>query len=466
MSFPIDDREDAFTFVVVLAWLRYNGARILLGGVVVALVVFPLTFYMPKTYRSAATLMVFPPTFKSDLKPDSPSSVAQMMPRALAVEDYQAIALSPAVLDEVIVKLGLGATGFESLKQRLEVELVRRGDGARQGSSVYSKTLIFHAKAESPELAARTAQAWAEVFTEHVDNVVTKGIAETSSLLGILHDNASHELDEAAQALAEHQKLWNLDLIEAQLQSKQKEYTEFEATLKQTEVKLASGEMKLKALEEELAKEPRKEVFFRAPSDDAYWIIGSERAEIGPETGLRTEQSNPVYVQTRELVVTAKEDVEGLKATREAILLKLEELKKEMDALAVTLADKSCEREKLTRDVDSLETSYKLIRAEYEKARMADRTQASDIVIVGEAVAPERPGSRGRIKTLLVAGILGMLLTGGVLALNDMMRATAPLQNAEVLRAMTARALGIPPQRSPVQSSSAVERREDSEKPV
>ena len=69
-------------------------------------------------------------------------------------------------------------------------------------------------------------------------------------------------------ALAEYRKAWNLDLVKTQLDAKQKEYTDFEGALKQTEVESASGE-KLKAFEGELAQNPEV-CYSRAPSDDAY----------------------------------------------------------------------------------------------------------------------------------------------------------------------------------------------------
>ena len=94
-------------------------------------------------------------------------------------------------------------------------------------------------------------------------------------------------------------------------------------------------------------------------------------------------------------MATAKEGLEGLKTKKESILLKLDELRKEIDALNTTLADKTVERNKLARESGNLKASYATVRAEYEKGRMADRTQASGIVIAGNAVAPILP-SRNR----------------------------------------------------------------------
>ena len=415
MSLPI---TETLWLPIVLARIRLNWLKIVLGGVVFALLAIPIALLRPKTYDSAATLLVFPPTFKDR----SPSSISEMMPAALPVEAYKAVALSPPLLAEVIQRVPLEKTGIRALQNQLGVELVQMGSRTTQGGIIYAQALMFHAKADSPELAARTAQTWAEVFKEQVDSVATKGVGDTFGLLDALHSNAKTDLEQADLALAEHQKSWNLDLVKAQLEAKQKGYTEFEGTLKQTDVALASDEMKLKALEDEFAKEPEKKTYFRAPSDDAYWIAGLQndgKPKIEPEKGLRTEEPNPNYVQIRILVVTAKEDIDGLKAKKETILLKLDELKNEIKALTDTFVDKTVERYKLTRESDSLKASYVMVRAEYEKGRMADRTRASDIVIAGKAVAPDEPSGTSNAMIVIAAAFIGMLVTGGFMALKE-----------------------------------------------
>lgn len=416
MSLPVDD---TLSLPVILAWLRANWGKMVLGGVVLAVLVLPVALLKSKTYEATATLLVFPPTFK-DSGSDA-DSIAEMMPRTLPMEAYKALAMAPSVLDEVIRRVPLENTGVRALRNRLEVELVQRGSRSAQGIT-YTQALMLHATGNKPELAAQTAQTWAEVFKEQMDGVATKGVSETFALLDALHENTRGELEQADLALAEHRKAWNLELIQAQIDAKQKELTEFEGSLKQTEVKLAAGEVKLAALEAELAQEPQKLVYFRAPSDDAYWITAlgnGGKGKVEPDDGLRTEEPNPTYVALRSQVIEARENLEGLKAEKGAILLKLEELNQEIRDLTALHADQTVEREKLTRESESLKSSYATVRAEYEKGLMADRTQASDIVIAGRAVAPDAPSSPGNVKVVLVAAVLGTLLTGGFLLLRD-----------------------------------------------
>lgn len=422
--------DDTLSLPIILAWLRFNARKFMLGGMVCALLAAPLAFFKPKSFESSTTLLVSPPAFKEVGKPATAKDakdISEMMPQAMPVEAYKAIALSPPLLYEVIQRVPLEDTAVKDLLGRLEVELVQMGSRTSQGVT-YTQTFIFRARATTPNLAAGIAQTWAEVFKKQVDELAAKGVAETFALLNTLHKNTEAQLEQADLALAEHKKAWNLDLVKAQLESRQKQLTLFEDDLKQTEVDLASGEMKLKALEEELAKEPQKDVFFRAPSDDAYWMISTQdggKGKVQPDQGLRTEEANPNYASTRAAVVEGKEGVEGLKAKKGALILKLDEIANETKELMVTMAEETVVREKLMREADSLKESYLMVRAEYEKGRMADQTQSSDIVIAGNAVIPKKESGLTSPKLIIVGALVGMFLTGGLLALKEISE-TAP----------------------------------------
>lgn len=418
---PIDDM---LSLPVILAWLRVNAAKIALGGAVFALLAVPIVAMRSETFESTATLLVFPPAFKDSGGASRASTelgdISEMMPQVLPMELYKAIALSPPLMKEVIDTVPLEDTGVRDLQNRLEVELIQLGSRSSQGVT-YTQALIFHARATDPESAANIANVWAELFKEQIDALVAKGVGETFALLDALHTTTKNELEQADLALAEHKKAWNLDLLQAQLAAKQTQVTEFEHMLKQHEVDLAKAERELAALEAEAAAEPEKKVYFRAPSDDAYWITGAGDREpaIEPEQGLRHEEANQVYVETRKLAVDAKQRAEGLRGSVETLALKLAELGDEIDVLSATLSDKMVERDKLSREAASLKDSYQVVRSEYEKGRMADRTQASDIAITGQAVAPRRPTSMRSPMLVIIAFILGMVVTGGLLALKE-----------------------------------------------
>ncbi len=417
---------DMLSLPVLVAWLRANWLKIILGGVVLALIAIPLALMKARVYESTATLLVFPPGFQdgtTTIVTRDPStefeSVAAMTPRQLPVEMYETIAFSPALLSRVIEEIPLENTSVQGLRWRLRLE---QPSSRASQSTPYSQPLTFHAKAGTPELAARMAQTWAEQFKAQVDEVAVQGVGETFSLLEALHTDTRSELEQADRALAEHRKAWNLDLIKAQLQAKQKQYTEFERLLKQTEVDLASSRMQVEVLEGELAEEPQKYIYFRAPSDDAYWITAAEsggKPQVQPDQGLRSEEPNESYVEIRGMLAEAKEELGGHEAAREAVLIKLQELMGEISSLTTTFAEQTVERDRLTRESESLKASYAVVRTSYEKGRVAERTLASNITVLGTAEVPNAPSGPGHVKTVYLAGVVGMIVTAGLLFLKE-----------------------------------------------
>ena len=426
--------DDVLSFPAVLAWLRARWPKIALGGLACLLIALPFAYFRARTYEASTTLLVFPPTFKAgaDASPARDAdarNIADLMPRTLPMELYRSLALSPPVLAEVAEKAQLEA-GAQALRMRLDVELLERSSRTPRDAQ-YAQALTFHARARDPQRAARIVNVWAQVFKDHMDALSAREVGETFALLESLHGRVKEELEEADRLLAEHQKAWRLELIKQQLEERQKQYTRLEGQLRDSEVSLATNRQRLAALGGELEGEPEMTVFFRAPSDDAYWLLQSE-ADVAPapELGLRTERSNPNYVELRQAVTQLRADIAGLEARRAAVGQSIEEMATELSALSATYHDQNMVRTILARDVASLRASYDMVRTEYEKGRIADRTQASDIAITGDAVAPERPIGAGTLRPLLAALAAGMLATAGLFAAKDLsemaVSATAP----------------------------------------
>ncbi len=439
MALPL---SDTLTLPVLLAWLRAKLLKMIVGGIVCAVIAIPLFMTMPDTYNSSATVMVMPPAFKETGKtaishePEvQPDSISDMMSKTFPIEVYKELALSSPVLDKVIRTVPLKDTSIRSLRDSLEVGLVQVGSRALQTPNPYGQVMMFNAKAETPEKAAKVAQTWAETFKDTVDSATSKRIEDTFGLLDTLHTDTKTNLEQADRALADHKKQWNLKLMKAEMKAKGKQLTRFDRDLKQAEVDLASKESKLKTIEEELAKEPQKEVYFRAPSDDAYWNaeIQGAGAKMQPDKGLRTEEPNKSYLTIRKAEVKEKAKVEGLKSERDTLTAKIDGLRSEIQALSEVYADKSAERDALERESDSLGVSYETVRAQFEKARMAERTMSSDIVIAGNAVAPYRPVGPGKLQVALSAGLVGMILMAGFLLFKELSEAVPPSRRGRLL---------------------------------
>ncbi len=53
----------------------------------------------------------------------------------------------------------------------------------RARGTVYFQILLFHARSESPQLAAQSAETWADLFKKRVDELALRGIEDTYKLV-------------------------------------------------------------------------------------------------------------------------------------------------------------------------------------------------------------------------------------------------------------------------------------------
>jgi len=165
------------------------------------------------------------------------------------------------------------------------------------------------------------------------------------------------------------------------------------------------------------------------------------------------------------LVVVEKGGLAGKKTTKDTVRAKLDEIKKEIETLTVLFSEKTVERDKLTRESDSLKASYKLVRLQYEKAQMADRTQASDIVIAGQAVVPEKSAGRSPKMLLLAIAFAGTLMTGVLLLLKELSEIGQGRPSTGLAKLLAAASGSITSEPSP-RKGAAMGSQDDSKKPV
>jgi hypothetical protein len=389
---------------------------VLAGSIVCAVAALNGALLFPGQYVSTATIIVTSPAFKEAPVPGTPQQpapqgIGDLLPPPLPVEAYKAVALSPALMGTLIASLELEDVDVSDLRKRMDVELVQLGSRSVQTGVAYAPALLFHARASREAEADALAHAWTEAFQKQVDEVARRNLGAAFESLEALNTRFQEDVRRSDDVIEAHRKAWNIELMKAEIVSEQTLLTELKAQRIRLDIKLAAAEMRQKALEEELSREPQKHVYFRAPSDDVYWLAGLEGP--APEAGLRTEEPNQNYTATRSSLINTREDAAGLRSERETAQVKIGELDAKLKELVALWAEQSAERERLEREQESLRVNCGLVRSEYEKGRMAQQTLASNIVLCGTATAPTGPSPAG---TTLVATVIGALFTAGVIA--------------------------------------------------
>lgn len=424
-----------------------NWHKVVAGALICAIAGAIFAYAAPRKYQSTVALLVYPPLFKeadeiaaTRRTPEQMRlELDEMMPRTFPVETYRTIAKSSSLIKDVIDAMksegvpGLEGALVEDVRENLEVELVQLGRRTAQRGVTYSQMILFHARADSPNLAARLAQKWAELFKKRVDGLASTGIDDTVTSIGSMWKQTVEDLGNAEDELVTFKKVWNLDLMKLEKSSKETSLTLLEDQLDQTEIELADASGQVAALQKELKSELPIRVLFKAPSDDVYWTLkksasGTGETPLTPEDGLRTEEFNPNYTVTRDLAVAAQQILQGLQSKRDRLISKVTEIRTDIDGLQKNIAEQETAQKRLERDVTTFENTYNLVASKLEKGKIAKTTsQTSDIHIAGDAVEPGRPVGGRRLFKIAAAALVGVLLGIAYVVANYSIRMSPPV---------------------------------------
>jgi len=439
MSLNTESSTPNYLSLVIRRWYV-----VAVGVVVCAGLAAGVTLTGPKTYESSVTVLVYPPIFKEIAQPNPRPSetmidLAELMPRTLPVETYRILAETEWMFAQV--KVELENMGFnvrdmksEDLKRNCRIDLIKLGGKTAGGGVLYSRAMVFHAKANQPELAKAIAQQWARLFKDKVDGLTKTGRDDTTRLIEQMWKKSRKDLQDAEKKVELFDVKWNLPLMQQRLDQKQLDLTTFESELNMVEIDIAALAASLKGIQEELKEEKKIETLFKAPPEEVYFTqklaaTTGQGETLGPENGLRTEELNPNYMTFREEEVFALSDIEGLRAEKTIIVGKIEKLAAEVEQLRKDLTEQTVVRTQLVRDQENRSERYTLVARKLEATKIAKMNEQSDIEIAADAVlAGEPAGVKGSAK-VAAAGMVGALLSIGYIVASASLAGSLPGQS-------------------------------------
>lgn len=403
--------------------LLWNGRRtIFFAAIVCAVLSLIASLMVPRTYEARMTVLVAPPTFKEGIPEPpqaigySPRSLAILMPPPFAVETYQTLARSPNMLKEVSEALQLAPDSLSDLIGRCDVSLVALGSRTPQFGTTYADTLVFTVRANDPELAAKTVETWTSLFIARIDRLTGDLTDRTVRLVDTMYDDAKAKLQETEKQYESFQKQWNLTLLETEKTALEKLVGELEVEYQQNEIAAASTAERLAKTREQLASKDRIESLFQAPSADAYWITkqaaeaGQKAKPIEPEDGLRTEIHNPEYLEIKSAELLAEQELSEATAKRTELTTRIAAVREQVQKLQEDLATQKLVDTALLRELKTHGDTYELASKSKDKARFADASRESDLVIVSDAAAPGQPADVSRSLRVVIGFMLGAVL--------------------------------------------------------
>lgn len=382
--------NDELTFADIVHFFRRNVVLILGTAFAVGLVtaVF-LLLTVGKTYEASATLIIVPPRFSSELKPQT-----------LTVQSYQKILESDAVIAEAKKRLVERRVLATDKQLRLGRELESRIFVSRRAEeTTLAPMLQAVARGQTGEHAAAIANTWAEVFLERTRELVAGTTSSTVQFidqqypqirdsLAKLEDTRVVEANTLQKKFNEAATRWgdrittfkgetgsliatlraetrrlveeftsqhNMDSRKAQLAALRKAYGELQEEQARVTSLLQLKQLQLEAARKQLAETPPLLTLQKAITDDALWrsVADSKNGNADwkalQQRSLANQEVNPVYTSLSGRAAEIEIDVNALVPRAAALTTDLDRINSEMKALDSRVRMDEADLERLTR---------------------------------------------------------------------------------------------------------------------
>ncbi|TAM53881.1 MAG: hypothetical protein EPN53_04840 [Acidobacteria bacterium] len=385
------------SFADIVAFFQRHW-RLIFGAAFAAGLLTALTviLFIPRKYEAAATLIIVPPKFASDLKPST-----------LTVQGYQQLLESDAVIAEARRRLiARGVLKTDDLL-RLGREIDTKIFASRRAEeTVLAPMLQAVARGRSAEQAAAIANEWATVFLERTRQLMAGPTSATVELIDKQYPEARSAVEKLEQQRNDAQTglqqrfddtvtRWddtitsyknqtadlvaayraetrrilesfsatkNLETRRVRLDAMRRAYGDLQSEQTRVNSQLEQRKLELEAVRKQLAVAPQYLEIHKAITDDALWqslanAKGKTDQDVNwPELQQRSlvsQQLNPMYQELATRASKVETDVFTLVPRAEQLKGETARLSVEVQQLGEEYGADASELEKLSQERDA-----------------------------------------------------------------------------------------------------------------
>jgi len=441
----------------VTAVFRKNWWKIVGWSIVAAGVAAVLCLVLPKAYQASTELLVLKPAFK-----ESEADFSQLVPETLSVQTCQTLLNSSGLIEEVFSESGMrdeGKMTLEDFSRKLRTRT--RIEQETNYEVLFSPVITLYATAETPEMAKKVADTWADLFVKKANKIQSDQARDAYQFIqsefggpagseGLVQDAAGKPtrivevtsktnsfealLREAEEKLRDFELENNIDLMTTEKENKELLLTQFQAKAAEADVGIAAAEEKLAKLEEKRETTQDTLSLKKAITDDPLWLSRFDQKgkpefpEALQKEALITQTVNPTYLVIEEEIVTAQGELDSFRGELRRTNEKITELESDIGRLQEQLAEANMKSTRLNRDVEDYTITHKLVVTERDKAKLATGRTAGDVRIWSPAVLPEKPiFPRNKKVVVALAFMVGLISSSGYFLFRDVVvRAQTP----------------------------------------
>jgi len=397
--------------------ILWNGRKVIAAAsIICAVVAAAVSLVLPETFESSVSLLLFPPPYKEA------NDMSSLMPKVLSVPDYEILLTSDGVLMQAAEKAKtIGKWAPEDLKHLSEIKQLRNQMSAsvevneKTVTGVrYSPVITLKARASTPEHARDLAKAWAEVTEELTASLYQKGKTGLKDFVNGRFDVSRDDLMGVHQKLLDIELEWNDELEHARLFNKHERLLTYEEKLTDLQIQIATATKEVQDLKTNLAQETEYKTLWKSPPMTAVFLeqnsAAKNKEKPGKESeGYQEEVLNEVYTYLKEKIIVKDSELANMKEYEQQMMSAMEELGQEVQSLREESARRSFERKTLELQIGPLKSSYDLLAAKLEQAKIAEAEQenVTDIKVVAEPIVPDEKILPMRSVIVGIAAFLG-----------------------------------------------------------
>jgi uncharacterized protein involved in exopolysaccharide biosynthesis len=390
-----DDELNLREYVVVLWRWKYVITAVM---IVFALAGFLVSRSLTPLYQASARLII------NNSK--TGDQVTQLS--AATIAGHRALLQSPVLAQRVVKEMGLDAPPHNFTPQTFL-------NGAVSSEVLgITNILIVHVTLSDPELAAKTATAFAKSAVDLAQQLNQEETLSARDIIKIQVDESEKRMASARVALEAFQKEAQIELLRKDVDAILGQRGALLALL----VEIESERARLAMAESQLSKATRVDTVRRsvvtdpAMTEAARNRDGADRPANVLPLEMRNEFINSVYETLEGQVAVSRTRLAGLEKQKSDLV----DVRKLDAARVVQLNDlyrKEGELRQLQTEFDLARNIYLEVATKYQEARLQVASRGAQLQVLDEALVPEfRIAPRIRTNTMLAAivGLLGAII--------------------------------------------------------
>jgi len=282
---------------------------------------------------------------------------------------------------------------------------------AVQASSISGTNLIsVSVRNSDPDLAAKIANTIATCFIDYINTNTNLQSQQSVDLIAEQMSIVESNLNEKSLALAEFQKNnRNINLLTEEISGLTEQIVEYSTQLNDLDMAIARDQSALRALLNSIEKTPGINL------SDFTIIVQLDEIVSEPESVLQVNLGTDNLsvallkvelnkIQTR-LIVNINE--------RTALINNLEKMNKALTQDQITLTEQEYKYNSLTRDLEMAESAYEAYLLKYKDATLTAAANIGETIVQISSIAlpPRQPLNSNRLFKVVIAGILGFIIS-------------------------------------------------------